>query len=200
MKWLKWEEQEEVLIIEKMSETFDTFKKRVAKVSETKVHKITNSYGVYDYYKYYRKNKPKDKKYILTESQYFAIIRRMNELMVEQFLTFSTLDFPERMGTIELRKFNIAPRLDEKGNVKFNAPIDWNKTLKLWYEDEESYHNKVLVKVSNREVFKINYNKSKALYNNKYFYMFRLNRQIKRDLKDLIKDNRIDAFNFDNKK
>lgn len=179
-----------------MSKSFQEFRNKVTKSKGTKVHKVTNSYGVYDYYKYYRKNKPKDKRYILTESQYFAIIRRVNELMIEQFLTYSTLDFPERMGTIELRKSKISPKLDEKGNLKFNAPIDWNKTLKLWYEDEESYHNKVLVKVSNREVFKVNYNKSKAIYNNKYFYMFRLNRQIKRDLKTLIKERRIDAFKF----
>lgn len=183
-----------------MSEGFKEFRKKVTKSTGTKVHTVTNSYGVYDYYKYYRKNKPKGKKYILSESQYFAIIRQVNELLIEQFLTYSSLTLPERMGTIELRKSNIAPKLDEKGNLKFNAPIDWDKTLKLWYEDEDSYHNKILVKVSNREVFKVNYNKSKAIYNNKYFYMFRLNRQVKRDLKTRIKDNRIDAFNFNTNK
>jgi hypothetical protein len=40
----------------------------IKKIKEKRNHKIKNSYGVYDAYKYYRKNKPKDKKYILKDS------------------------------------------------------------------------------------------------------------------------------------
>ena len=53
------------------------FKRRAKRVEGPRVHKITGSLGVYDSYKYYRKIKPKDKKYILTESQYFSIIRQI---------------------------------------------------------------------------------------------------------------------------
>lgn len=179
--------------------TFEEFRSKVTRSKEPKKQIITNSYGVYDYYKYYRKRKPKDKKFILTESQYFAIIRKVNEMLVQELTQYSSLDLPVRMGIVELRKYDIAPTIDEHGKLKFRAPIDWDKTLKLWYEDEESYHSKVLIKVSNREVFKVNYNKTKANYNNKYFYMFRLNRSVKRDLKDRIKENKIDAFNFNKK-
>ena len=45
------------------------FKKRVRRVNMPREHKIRNSLGVYNGDKYYRKNKPKDKKYVLSESQ-----------------------------------------------------------------------------------------------------------------------------------
>ena len=53
------------------------FKRRIKKVNGPRVYSIRNSLGVYDAYKQYRKTKPKDKKYILSESQYFSIIRRI---------------------------------------------------------------------------------------------------------------------------
>jgi len=42
------------------------------------------------------------------------------------------------MGTIEIRKRTYSPRIDSDGKVILHAPIDWQKTLRLWYEDEES--------------------------------------------------------------
>ena len=57
------------------------FKRRVRKLTEHREHKIRNSLGVYDAYKYYRKNKPKDKQYVLSESQYFSIIRQINNFL-----------------------------------------------------------------------------------------------------------------------
>ena len=45
-----------------------------------------------------------------------------------------------------------------------------------------------------KELFKIFYNKVKAEYNNKTFYQFNANRDIKTKLKQNIKAGRIDAF------
>ena len=61
-------------------------------------HKITGSWGVYDYFKFYRRTKPKEKKYILTESQYFAIIRKVNTILAESFVRGKEVHFPMRMG------------------------------------------------------------------------------------------------------
>ena len=63
-------------------ETLGEFKRRIKKVNQPREYKVRNSLGVYDGYKYYRKNKPDSKKYVLTESQYFAIIRKINLLLV----------------------------------------------------------------------------------------------------------------------
>ena len=171
------------------------FLNSVRRIKEPRNHKVRNSYGVYDGYKYYRKTKPKDSKYVLSESQYFAIIRKINELFVEAILSGEDVVLPCRMGRIELRKSTPNIKL-ENGKVKANLPIDWDKTLKLWYEDEEAYKNKTLVKIEEKEVYKIYYNRGLAEYTNKSFYLFNFNRDLKRRLKTNIKEGVIDAFNF----
>ena len=101
------------------------------KASSHHEHKITNSYGTYDYYKFYRKNKPKEKQYVLTESQYFAIIRKVNTALAELFVRGKEVSFPMRMGTIELRKTIKAPRIGPDGKVVYNTMIDWDNTMKI---------------------------------------------------------------------
>ena len=97
------------------------------------------------------------------------------------------------MGTIELRKYS--PKIKIKDNkVKTTLPIDWDRTLKLWYEDQGSYKNKTLVRMNEKEVFKIFYNRNKANYNNKVFYDLRFMRGLKLKLKEKIKEGLIDAF------
>jgi asparagine N-glycosylation enzyme membrane subunit Stt3 len=96
------------------------------------------------------------------------------------------------MGIIELRKFDSYLKFDN-GKIKTNRPIDWNKTLELWYEDEESYKNKTLIKMEEKEMFKIYYNKSTANYNNRAFYEFIFNKDLKVRLKHKIKEGVIDA-------
>lgn len=171
------------------------FKNTIRKVGSSRNHKVKNSYGVYDGFKYYRKNKPKDKMYILSESQYFSIIRRINELFVDGLLKGNDVNLPCRFGRIELRKRRAGVFFD--GNkLKSNLPIDWDKTLKLWYEDEEAYKNKTLVKIEEKEIYKLYYNRNLAEYTNKTFYQFNFNRDLKRKLKVSIKEDGIDAFNF----
>lgn len=169
------------------------YKKRTKRVDGPRIHKITGSLGVYQAYKYYRKNRPKEKKYVLTESQYFAIVRQINNLLADELSNGREILFPKRMGTIELRKYNTNIRFDEYGNLKTNLPIDWNKTLELWYNDEESRNNKTLLRQENKEVFKIYYNKYNANYNNKSFYEFRCNKDLKQRLKQNIRYGAIDA-------
>lgn len=171
----------------------DEFIKSIKKVSNSRVHKIKNSYGVYDGYKYYRKNKPKDKKYILTESQYFSIIRSINKLLGESLANGEDVTLPCRLGRLEVRKYKAKITLDGK-KVRTNLPIDWHTTLKLWYEDEEAYKNRTLIKAKEKELFKIYYNKSVANFNNKSFYQFNINRELKKQLKNNIKEGKIDAF------
>lgn len=170
------------------------FKRRIKKVNGPRVYSIRNSLGVYDAYKQYRKTKPKDKKYILSESQYFSIIRRINLLLAEELINNSEVTLPCRMGTIELRKFESTFRIDKNGKVKTNLPIDWNRTLELWYEDKEAYENRTLVKMEEKEIFKIYYNKLNANYENRAFYEFVFNKDLKQKLKHKIRQGLVDAY------
>lgn len=172
----------------------DDFRKKVLKLDKPRQHKVNNSLGVYDAYKWIRKNKWLDIGRPITEHEFYTIIRQVNNLLVENFLKGRDIVLPHRLGTIELRKYETKMSFNN-GKLHTNLPIDWDRTLKLWAEDEEAYkEKKMLVKVKEKEIFKVFYNKGKANYNNKSFYEFEVNRDLKRRLKQRIKDGLIDAF------
>ena len=171
----------------------DDFRKKVLKLDKPRQHKVNNSLGVYDAYKWIRKNKWLDIGRPITEHEFYTIIRQVNNLLAENFLKGRDIVLPHRLGTIELRKYETKMSFNN-GKLHTNLPIDWDRTLKLWAEDEEAYKEKMLVKVEEKEIFKVFYNKGKANYNNKSFYEFNVNRELKKRLKQRIKEGKLDAF------
>ena len=171
----------------------DNFRKSVLKVNEPRTHKVRNSNGVYDAYKWVRRNKWLDIGRPVTEHEFYSIIRQVNNLLVDSILRGNDIIFPHRLGSLGLRKYRptIAIKNDK---LKVNLPIDWDRTLRLWAEDEESYKERTLVKMEEKEIFKVFYNKRTANYNNKSFYTFEINRDVKRRLKQKIKSRALDAF------
>lgn len=168
-------------------------REELLKVNEPRVHKITKSLGVYDAYKWIRKRKWEDVGRRLTEHEFYSIIRKVNDLLAINLINGEDIKLPHRMGTLELRKKSSRVYLKD-GKLCTNLPIDWDKTLKLWCEDEDAYTNRMLIRMEENEIFKVYYNKNKAEYNNKSFYQFKINRELKKALKRNIKKNRIDAF------
>ena len=175
---------------------YDAFKSSVQHLQENRTHKITNSLGSYDAYKYIRKNKWFNIGRPLTEHEFYQIIRRINNYLADELVNGNDIIFPNRMGKLELRKRNSLPVIDKNGSLKVTYAIDWDSTLKLWYEDEEAFNNKTLVKIPERNIFRVKYNKDTANYENKSFMEFQVNRSIKTKLKQKIKNNEIDAFNL----
>ena len=171
----------------------DDFRRKILKVDKPRTHKVRNSLGTYDAYKWIRRNKWLDIGRTLTEHEFYSIIRKVNDYLANSLINGEDITFPNRMGTLELRKYR--PTLSIKDNkLKSTLPIDWDRTLKLWAEDEESYKKRTLVKAEEKEIFKLFYNKKNANYMNKSFYSFDLNRDVKKKLKQKIKDKAIDAF------
>lgn len=171
----------------------DSFRKEILKVDKPRVHKVRNSNGVYSAYKWIRKNNWLDIGRPLKEHEFYSIIRQINNYLADELTIGNDIILPHRMGKIELRKYS--PKITiNNGVVKTTLPIDWNRTLKLWAEDEESYKNKTLVKMEEKEIFKVFYNKRLANYNNRSFYEFEVNRDLKRRLKQQIKSGAVDAF------
>ena len=179
-----------------MINSYKDFKSVIQGLQNTRTHKVTNSLGSYDAYKYIRKNKWFNIGRPLTEHEFYQIIRRINNYLAEDLINGNDVIFPNRMGKLELRKRNSLPIIDKNGNLKVTYAIDWDNTLKLWYEDEEAFNNKTLVRLPERNIFRIKYNKNTANYNNKSFMEFQVNRNIKVRLKQKIKNNEIDAFNL----
>lgn len=172
--------------------TYEEFRSEVQHLNATRVHKVNNSLGVYDCYKWLRKRKWTDIGGRLTEHEFYSIIRRVNDYLADSFLQGNDIKLPCKMGRLELRKYDAKISLDGE-KVKTNLPIDWDRTLKLWYEDEEAYKKKILIKVEERELFRVYYNKHLADYNNQVFYEFKVNRELKIKLKQRIKEG-LDAF------
>ena len=50
------------------------------------------------------------------------------------------------------------------------------------------------LQVEEKEIFKVYYNKQLADYNNQVFYEFNVNRELKKRLKQRIKEGKLDAF------
>lgn len=174
---------------------YKDFIKEVKKVKKERYHKVTNSYGSKDAFHYYRKIKPDDSKYVLTDCQFLHIIRLINDDLRDLLIEGKDVTLPEQMGRLELRKITNTIKF-VNGKIKTNLPIDWNATLKLWYDNPMCKERKQLVRQENTETFKVYYNKTKAKYTNKTFYEFDPNRLLKVNLKNNIKLNKIDAFTY----
>lgn len=171
----------------------DDFRRKVLKINGPRIHKVRNSLGVYQAYKYIRKNKWLNIGRPLTEHEFYSIIRQVNNLLADNLANGEDIKLPHKLGTIELRKF-INNIYFKDGKLIANLPIDWDRTLKLWAEDEECYKKKTLIKMEDKEAFKVFYNKRNANYENKSFMQFEVNRDIKKKLKQKIKNRAIDAF------
>ena len=183
-----------------MINSYKDFKSVIQCLQNTRTHKITNSLGNYDAYKYIRKNKWFNIGRPLTEHEFYQIIRRINNYLAEELVNGNDIIFPNRMGKLELRKRNSLPVIDKNGKLKVTYAIDWDKTIKLWFEDEEAYNKRQLVKIPEKEIFRIRYSKEDANYKNKSFIEFQVNRDIKVRLKQKIKNNEIEAFSYGNRK
>lgn len=176
--------------------SYQEFKSSILNLKEHRTHKVTNSLGVYDAYKYIRKNKWFNIGRPLAEQEFYKIIRKVNKYLAEELINGNDVVFPNRMGKLELRKRNALPVIDKNNKLKVTYAIDWDKTLKLWYEDEQAFNEKTLIRIPERNIFRVKYNKSTANYKNKSFMEFQVNRNIKTRLKQKIKNNEIDAFNL----
>ena len=171
----------------------DEFRRKVLKVDHSRNHKVKNSIGVYDIYKHIRKNKWYDIGQPITEHQFYTIIRQVNNVLADNLLKGNDIVFPNKMGRLEVRKFEPIIRFDDN-KLTVRLPIDWDRTLKLWLEDEEAYKERTLVKMEEKEIFKVCYNKTRADFPNKGFYQLQINRDLKTALKKKIKLGNFDAF------
>ena len=171
----------------------DEFRRKVLKVDHSRNHKVKNSIGVYDIYKHIRKNKWYDIGQPITEHQFYTIIREVNNVLADNLLKGNDIVFPNKMGRLEVRKFEPIIRFDDN-KLTVRLPIDWDRTLKLWSEDEEAYKERTLVKMEEKEIFKVCYNKTRADFPNKGFYQLQINRDLKTALKKKIKLGNFDAF------
>lgn len=93
-------------------------------VTKKRVHRASRSFGIKDFYKSFLKNKPTDKKYDISETQYATIINSINKSISNIIAMGVSVNMPCGMGKFEVRKHEVIPKIDKNGNLKINAPID----------------------------------------------------------------------------
>lgn len=170
--------------MEREEMTFEEFRK--LKVCKEHKYAVNNSYGVYDYYKYYRHNRPKDKSYYkMNEAQYYKLIRTVNEYLVDILFKNAQVIFPNKLGELAIIKTPAKVTIQD-GKIKTNRPINWDATIRLWFEDPEAEKKKTLVRWDTSEVLSIDYRKNEAIYHNRPYYEFQVLRRIKRRLSSLL--------------
>lgn len=164
-------------------ETFTEYFTRKKNKKAGHPHSVTNSWGVYDYYKYYRHNRPKEKRFVVTSEIYYKVIRMVNEAMADLLAKDHRLELPNHFGVVEFIAYPHKVSI-ENGRVRTSRPVDWIKTMQLWYEDPQAEKDKVIIRRECDEGMMVNYNKATAVYPNKYFYEFIPHRTVKRKYKE----------------
>jgi hypothetical protein len=162
-------------------------------MGEIRNFKVKGSVGVYDMYKAIRKHHWYNIGRPITEKEFYGIIRGINNLLAEELANGQSVDLPDRMGRLELRKYQVGAFF-KNGKLKVTYPVDWYSTNKLWEKDEEARKNKTLLYHTNKWVYFIKYCTKKAAYENKIFYQFAPNTFIKRKLSKNIKQNKVDTL------
>jgi hypothetical protein len=168
-----------------MNNYFNTLRK----VNESRVHKITNSYGIHEYYRYYKKGNLNAVSY----NQYSKILHAINEAILKELIEQTFFILPLNLGKLEIRKRQVTLK-EIDGKLINTMLVDWKQTLHLWETDEECAKKKKVVRIPNKEVFFLHYNRVKAKYKNKSFYTFHPNRNLKIKLKEKIIEGNYDAF------
>lgn len=172
---------------------YTEFESSILKRNNLRKVKITNSWGIYAIYKTIRKNKWFNIGRPLKEHEFYSIIRSVNNLLADEISNGREITFPHKMGGLEISK-RVPGVTFVDGKLKNTYPIDWNATLRLWFEDSEAKEKKILVRAEEDFVYKVRYKKGSADYNNKCYYGFEVNRFIKKALKDNIIKGKIDTL------
>jgi hypothetical protein len=76
-------------------------------MGEIRNFKVKGSVGVYDMYKAIRKHHWYNIGRPVTEKEFYGIIRGINNLLAEELANGQSVDLPDRMGRLELRKYQV---------------------------------------------------------------------------------------------
>lgn len=175
--------------------TFNEYTRELRKVNQKRKHKVQCSYRLDDAYKWIKKNKGLS----IDEKTFKLIIKCMNSMFADNIVEGNTVILPNRFGKITLRKRVMKPKFID-GKLTVPQTIDWNTTLKLWHEDEESRKAKTFVYNTGTDVFNIWYEKVSASYKNMSYINFVPVREIKRRLAENIRKHKIDALSYGERK
>lgn len=108
----------------------------IRKIHGKRHHKIKQSMRIYDIYR-----DAKTKGYLpdnITIDLFRCIMKQLNLKLAQFIADGNVYTLPYRMGEIYLIKKDTKLKM-RNGQIITKLRPDWNRTIKLWEEDQESY-------------------------------------------------------------
>ena len=121
------------------------FRKETLKLKGGHKSLINNSNGTKEAWRWIKKNKWLNIGQPITEAQFGQIVKMINAELQDQLLKGKDVTFPNRMGRLEVRKYKSKLEIIDN-KVVTNLPIDWKRTLELWWEDKEARNAKTMIR------------------------------------------------------
>lgn len=180
-------------------ETLEEFDYKLKKRNQPRHHKIWRSWQMKDYHRWLRKRRWKDLNgERVDEITFHAITRDLFQEIANKVAQGERLYLGYGLGKIEITKRAGGVKY-VNGKLRNNYGVDWKSTIKLWYEDKEAMKKKQLVRLVEKEIFRITYNKNAG--NGNYlrhptilFMMLYPNRTLRRAVSKNIKEGKLDAL------
>ena len=171
--------------------TYEEYRDEIKKVKEPRNRKIKNSYYYLDAWKYYVRTTPGQ--HHIPYNLCCKAIRRINQYMMNTIAEEGSVKLPYGLGELTAIIATNAPRMKD-GKLKIPNKIDWDATLKLWYEDKEAEKNKTFVRKRNSKRLMLCYVKKRRGAKNTMFYNFRFNREYVNKIMKMYVDREVDFY------
>lgn len=176
---------------ETLQEFDDRLKKRK---NQPRKQRIWKSWVMKDYYRWLRKSRWK---YLngqdIDEHTFHSITRDLFKEIAERLANGEFLTLGYSLGKIQIVKRKGFDKR-KQGN---SYGVDWKATIKLWYEDKEAMEKKQLVRIIEKEIFRITYVKDTGhplRYHELPFMMLYPNRTLRLAISKNIKEGKLDAI------
>lgn len=169
--------------------TFVEFTNTLLKRHEKKDYLINGCHGVKEAFRWIRKNKWFNIGKI-DECLFYEVLRRINNELVEMIISGDEVELPHKMGKLYVEKRNVFVGM-KNGKPETSRRINWNDTIRNWFDDKECMDNKVILRYDGNENYVLRYDKRKAMYKNKAFYRFRTNRSLSKKIHKAIVEGKI---------
>lgn len=87
-----------------------------------------NAYNINDFYAWYRHNKPKEKKYYITEVEHNRLIREVFKTLTDHLVKGDIVQLGPFLGTFEMCEYDYEDRvyINKKGQFIDHRPVDWD--------------------------------------------------------------------------
>ena len=125
----------------------------------------------------------------ISKKDYKIIVLLFIQFMIDEIIKGEEVILPFKLGTFRIVGRQIKPKITEEGKIKGLSP-NWNRTMKLWKEDEFAKKEKRIVYNFNEHtsgiIYKFIHSKKGTSLTNRGYYTFRLSRANKRKVHDAI--------------